>query len=251
MTTRHGLRIGAFATALAIGLAACGGGSETSSPGPSTSASMEPGAESMEPSAAESMEPSAAASGIDLGSAAGDISQLSSYQLDMSTTGGTNGDQQLTIIAQREPVQATHYIMSGLEMISIEGQGAWIKQGETWIAAPGSVDAYTQVFDALAPDTLIGAYSLGLYGNAYVDEGSEEHNGIESTHYHLDAADVTGVPGATFPDDGMVDLWIANSGGYLVGMRFSGTEPESGAAVEFRIEVSRVNDDTISFEAPI
>ncbi len=255
MTYRYASPVGALLVAAAIGLAACGGGTDTASPGGASAEAS--GAESMEasaaPSVAESMEASAAPSvpSIDLGGAAGDISNLSSYQLDISIEGGSSGTQSMTIMATHDPVDATHYIMDDFELITIDGQGAWINQGGTWIAAPGGADSFMGLFDAMAPDTLISAYSLGLYGNEFVDAGNEQHNGVDTKHYHLDASDVSGPGSESFPSDGTMDLWVANDGGYLVGMQYAGTDPATGEHAQVSMEVSHVDDGSISIEPPI
>lgn len=249
MTYRYAPRLGALLAAAAIGLAACGG-SQSASPGESSAASSD--TESAAPSTAESMAESAAPSAfsLDLGGAAGDISDLSSYQLEISVQ-GSSGDQSMTIISTKDPVDATHYIVDDFELIAIDGEGAWINQGGTWVAAPGGAESFMGIFDAMAPDTLISSYSLGLYGNQFEDGGSEEHNGVDATHYHLDASNVSGPGSESFPSDGMIDLWVANDGGYLVGMHYSGTDSATGEFAEVSIEVSRVDDGSISIEPPI
>jgi hypothetical protein len=238
--------------ALAAVLAACGSGSTAS--GEATATTTESGAATTSTGASASA--SAGESGgtgaeIDLGDAAESVSDLTSYQLDITVTAGGT-EQVMTIVATTSPVKATHYTMGGLvELISIEGEGAWVKQGDSWTVAPGGEASYLSLFDAMAPDTLIGAYSLGAYGSYFGDEGTEEHNGVQAQHLHLDAADAAALGGAGFPDDGTFDVWIATDGGYLVGMAYAGTDAASGEYGEVSIEVSHVNDGSISIEAPI
>lgn len=251
-------RLGGALPILVLGLAACGGGSPSAAvaDGSSEAASVRESIvasapESAGASAAESAASSAAA--LDVTGAAQDISDLSSYQLDITVKSAAD-TQTLTIVSTRTPVKASEYTMGGSEpvdLISIEGQGAWLKQGDTWVEPPGGAALYMSVFDFLAPDKLVSNYRLGIYAADFHEVGSEDHNGVPATHYHLEATDISGTAAADFPPDGVFDLWIATDGGYLVGLRFTGTDPESNEAVDMKIEVSRVNDPSIVIEAPI
>ena len=248
--TMSRLRAVGATTTLALALVACGGSSPspTADGGASAPASAP---ESMAESEAASAAPSSAA--FDPGAAASGVSALSSYQLDISVTSGSD-ETAMSILATTTPTAATHYTMGGsdsLEIISIEGDGAWIKQGDTWVEPPGGVDLYLSAFSFFAPDRIVSTYRLGLFAAQFQDQGSEEHNGIASRHLHLDAADVSGPSAEGFPEDGMFDLWVAEDGGYLVGLAFSGTDTETGEYTEMSVEVSRVNDPSISVEPPI
>jgi len=254
MALTRTIRLGSLITILALGLAACGGSSPSPSSGGEAQASSgaeESAAESMEPSAAESAAPTEPS--LDVGGAAGSISSLTSYQLDV-TIEAAGETQTITILATKSPVEATHYTMGGgspLEMIVIDGQGAWLKQGDTWTAPQGGTDLYLSVFDFFAPDRIVSTYRLGLYAANFQAQGSEDRNGVSATHYHLDASGITGPGSENFPQDGTFDLWVANDGGYLVGLVFGGTDPETGERSDLTMDVSRVNDPSISIEAPI
>jgi len=243
--------LGALAI-LALVLVACGGGSSSEQAGGSAPESVaESVAESMAASEGESAAPSDAT--FNPGGAAAGVSELSSYQLDISlTTAGESTN--MTILTTNSPTAATHYTMTGtdtLEIISIQDQGGWVKQGDTWIEPPGGVDLYLSAFSFFAPDRIVSQYRLGFYAASFQDMGSEERNGVTTKHLHLDAADISGASAEGFPEDGMFDLWVADSGGYLVGLAFSGTDAETGEYSEMTMEVSRVNDSSISIEPPI
>jgi hypothetical protein len=250
------LRLAALVGTLALALAACGG----SSPSPAGGGESSAAAESMEESAAESMAPSEAASAapsetaFNPGAAAASISDLSGYQLDI-TISAAGESNTISILTTTEPVAATHYTMSGsdsIEVITIDGVGSWLNQDGTWTEPEGGTDIYMSVFNFFAPDRLVSQYQLGNLAERFHDVGSEDHNGVASKHLHLDAGDVADLPSsANFPSDGMFDLWVAEDGGYLVGLTFSGTDVESGEFGEMKIEVSRVNDPSISIEPPV
>ena len=250
MIRQHPARVAALLLTMAALLAACGSGSTASSE--ATSSTSESTSATTEVSAsASASESGGSGSSIDLGNAAQEVSDLSAYQLDV-TVGAAGEDQVMSIIATTEPVKATHYTIAGqLELISIEGEGTWLKQGDTWTLAPGGEEAYANIFDSMAPDTLIGGYALDSYGDYFSDEGTEERNGVQARHLHADASTVPAVAAGGFPEDGTIDVWVAVDGGYLVAMHFRGTDTDSGELSEVRIEVSRVNDNSISIVAPI
>lgn len=244
------VRVGAFLLAGALALAACGGDA-TATPSESSPASS---AASQEASmAAESAEPSAAASdsgtGFDIGGATEAVSDLTSYQLDITVDDGTT-EQEMTVVATRSP-NAFHYTMGELEFITIEGEGAWMNQGGTWVEAPGGADMFAGAFDAMAPDTLVDAYGLDAWGSEFRNAGKESRNGVETTRYHLEASDVQGLAGQEVPDDLVVDVWVADDTGYLVAMHYGGTDAQTGDFAEFRVEVSRVNDSSLAIEPPL
>lgn len=254
MALTRTIRLGGPIMVLAVALAACGGSSPSPSSGGEAQASSgaeESMGESMEPSVAESAEPTDGA--LDVGKAADSVSGLTSYQLDV-TVESAGETQTITILATKSPVEASHYTMGGaspLDMIVIDGEGAWIKQGDTWSAPQGGTDLYLSVFDFFAPDRIVSTYRLGLYAANFAEQGSEERNGVSSTHFHLDASGISGPGSENFPDDGTFDLWVANDGGYLVSLVFGGTDPETGERSDLTMDVSRVNDPSISIEAPI
>jgi len=123
--------------------------------------------------------------------------------------------------------------------------------GDIWALAPGGSGILMSLFDAMAPDTRIAAYSLGTYGASLDVMGTEDHNGETALHYHLDAEDAAALPAEGFPADGSFDAWIATDGGYLLGKAYEATNPETGQPANVAIEVTRVNDPSIVIEAPV
>jgi len=231
-------------TALLL-LAACGGSGASGSTAESASLPAEPSTESTEPSTAEPSE----SAGVDLGTAAGDVSNLDSYRLDI-TFDTDAGPQTMSVIATHTPTKATHYIVAGQEIIVIEGVGAWTKTGDTWTETPDA-SMYTQMFDAMAPDTFLNSFALDAYGQYFQDTGTEQKNGVSARHYHVDASALAGLPDAAdFPEDGTFDVWVSEDGDYLVGMAFSGTVKGQGQ-VSYAMDVSQVNDPSIVIEPPI
>ncbi len=249
---------GALFLIAAMALAACGSGSATSAPAsaPSEASAAPSMAASEAPSIAASDAPASAGempsmNPLDLGLAAGDVSQLDSYHMELTVATGSE-QQKLTVEATKKPVAASHYILGGqqsMEFITIKGQGSWIKQGSTWAPVPAGADAMMSVFDALAPDTIISGFSLGQYGSNLELLDTKEKNGVQAAHYHLDATLASKLNATDFPADGSLDVWVATDGGYLVAMEFSGTQP-SGEHADVSIDVTRVNDPTLVIKAP-
>ena len=77
--------------------------------------------------------------------------------------------------------------------------------------------------------------------------GDESKNGVDTGHYHADAADVPTFAAELGPDATM-DVWLAAEGGYLVSMTLSGTQ--AGKPVAMSMDLSRVNDPSIAIAAP-
>jgi len=238
---------------VALALAACGGSSPAASPSGAANAPASEAESMAESMAASATEAAASHEPVNLDSAATGVSNLTAYQMVLSVVSGSQR-QTLTILATKMPVEATQYVMSGdstLEVISIVGEGAWTKQGDTWAIAPGGGGLLMSLFDAMAPDTLIAAYSLGTYGDSLDVVGTEDHNGVRALHYHLDASEAAALQADGFPADGTFDAWVATDGGYLLGMAFEATNPDTGEHANVEIEVTRVNDPSIVIEAPI
>jgi hypothetical protein len=249
----------AFSIIAALALAACGSGTSTTAPTAMPEASNPPAstAPTEAPSTAaatpsEAPPATSSANPLDLGAASSGVSSLDSYQMDIKVTSGSD-TQTLSVETTKTPVEAAHYTLGGaesLEFITIKDQGAWMKQGGTWTPVPAQASAMLSMFDALAPDKLITAYSLGKFGKDFTYVDIKDHNGVQAAHYHLDA-DLASQLGATdFPSDGQFDAWVAVDGGYLVGMQFSGTDPSTGDHVDMSVDVSHVNDPGIVIKAP-
>ena len=103
---------------------------------------------------------------------------------------------------------------------------------------------------ALAPGTLLGSIPTGSLQNLPA-VGQEEKNGVATTHYHVTGADSSQVALGLGPDS-VVDVWIADDGGYIVSMAMEGTVPvnEIDTPVTMSIDISRINDESIAIEEP-
>jgi len=81
--------------------------------------------------------------------------------------------------------------------------------------------------------------------------GQEEKNGVAATHYHVTGADSPGVAEG-LGQDGVMDLWVADDGGYIVSMVVDGTIDVNGTQtpMSWTMDISRINDESIEIEAP-
>ena len=100
------------------------------------------------------------------------------------------------------------------------------------------------------PATLLGSIPTGSLQNLPA-VGQEEKNGVATTHYHVTGADSPQVALGLGPDS-VVDVWIADDGGYIVSMAMEGIVPVNGVdtPVTMSIDISRINDESIAIEEP-
>ena len=107
------------------------------------------------------------------------------------------------------------------------GPDAWISTGDgNYIKAPGGAAMFGSLEQALAPGTLLGSIPTGSLQNLPA-VGQEEKNGVATTHYHVTGADSSQVALGLGPDS-VVDVWIADDGGYIVSMAMEGIVPSTG-----------------------
>jgi hypothetical protein len=259
LTARRAL--GALA-ACSLLLAACNSGAsiQTSSPppasaGPSGAASP---AASVAPSAAPSSAGSPAASPggssaggpIDLPGSAASLEELDRYKVVLTLEGGEQpGTGTLTTV--RTPVLARSFegdfggtplkvIIIGNDVWMDSGTGVWAKNPIPAIAAGALFGA----FDPVAQMLGIGSW---VESGALQQVGTEEKNGVQAVHYHLDST--TAPAGASFPPDMSVDLWVAAEGGYLVSVRTSGM-PGDGGPTAISMDISNINDPALTITPP-
>ncbi len=261
------------ALTLALVVAACGGSSSpqpsaSSSGAPSSAAPSEPASASASPSetSAGSEAPSASfGSGPDAQGAAEALANVKKYQLDLKASGivpVASGASAVTIsILVDQDADATKMTIGGFAALPIGGNGltvitigqdAWIDPTGTgtFLKQPGGAGTYGALAQQYSPASVLKLVpAAALSGLPLV--GHESKNGVQTSHYHADAASVPALSeslGAT----GVSDMWIADDGGYIVSASSSGTTTVNGVdtPIESSIDVSRINDPTISITAP-
>ncbi len=268
-------RLLSLAAIAALAVAACGGTAtasvtptETPSGAPATaSPAAEPSVTA--PSEAPVSQAPASAStgeGPDLEGATTALDSIRKYAIAMTISGmmpTASGASAITMNGVvDQDADAYEFEMSGFQGLGapgsaikfiVIGSDAWVDLLGTgsYMKQPGGGGAFDQMKTALSPSTLLGQFPTSGYELLKVAD--EEKNGIATTHYHADAAQNPQLV-ASIGADGVMDFWIAADGGYLVSMNMSGTMDAQGtgtpAPVEMSIDLSRVNDPSISIEAP-
>lgn len=245
-------------------VAACGG---AASPSPSAAATASPSAAPASPSdaptASPADSPAPSASGPDLSGAADALEDLDAYQMDISVQGmipgasGLGDSVRMSAVVDREN-DAFEFTISGMEGVPAGGlkviviePDAWVDLGTgTYIKQPGGAAQFGASLEAFEPGALLTSIPPAalLFLNKV---GDETKNGVDAAHYHVDAADSPDVA-VGLGDEGVVDFWIANDGGYLVSMSAEG-EVDSGGTrtpMAMTIDISRLNDPAIDITAP-
>jgi hypothetical protein len=261
-------RLLSLAAIAVFAVAACGGSAASTAPSEAPAAPEAPApASSTPPSVAPASEAPAAsqAAGPDVGAAAAALDNVSKYALDLTVAGlmeTAAGESSITMSGtvdrEQEAYQFEMSGMAGLEALGgseisfiLIGPDAWISTGNgTYIPTPGGASMFSQFTEGLAPGSLLGMVPpTALTGMTQV--GQEEKNGVATTHYQVTGADSPQVAEG-LGADAVVDVWIADEGGYMVGMVLDGTMDVSGTAtpIQMSMDISRINDESIEIEAP-
>jgi hypothetical protein len=245
--------------ALSLLLAACNSGAsiQTSSPPPASSQASPPAATQASPATAPaSVAPSAASTAsattgpLDLPGSAANLEQLDAYKVVVTFEGGEQPGSG-TLITVRKPVLArsfdgdfggtpTKVIIIGNDVWMDSGTGVWSKNAIPAVAAAALFGA----FDPVATMLGIGAWADA---GALQQVGTEEKNGVQTVHYHLDGSTVPA--GASFPPDMVVDVWVAQEGGYVVSVRAAGL-PADGGPTAITMDISNINDPALTITPP-
>ena len=214
--------------AIALAIAACGGGATATPPDGGTTApdatpaptegaaNPDPGLPSFDPSAIlQNLE------GID------------SYKIEMA-----NNDEvgySATVVTKPELARDIQFgAGDDAQHIVVIGDQAWTETDGTFVEMPPALAS--SMLMAFDPMLIAGGFAQpGAWGGA-TDQGSEEHNGVQAKHFHIDDASFAGAI-AGMPAGASIDAWIAEDGGYLVGLEILNGEGEGMV-----INVTDIND---------
>ena len=262
----HAPRLLSLAAIAVFAVAACGGSAASSSPSEAPAASAPaPASEAPAPVAPPTEAPASQAAGPDVGAAAQALDDVQKYALDLTVSGlmqTAEGESGITMsgVVDRDS-EAYQFEMSGVSGFEalggsaisfiLIGDDAWISTGnDTYIPTPGGASMFSQFTEGLAPQTLLGMVPpSALQGMTPV--GTEEKNGVATTHYRVSGADSPQVAEG-LGADAAIDVWIADEGDYMVAMVMDGTMDVSGTAtpIQMSMDISRINDESIDIEAP-
>ena len=210
--------------------------------------------------------PASPAGGPDVNAAAAALESIDKYAVDLKVSGlmEAAGDASEITMSGTVDREAGAYQfdvggVAGLEELGggsaisfvVIGDDAWISTGDgTFIKTPGGAAMFGSLEQSLAPGALLGSIPTSSLQNLPA-VAQEEKNGVATTHYHVTGADSSQVALGLGPDS-VVDVWIADDGGYIVSMAMEGTVPvnDTPTPVTMSIDISRINDESIAIEAP-
>ena len=143
-----------------------------------------------------------------------------------------------------------------LELRSI-GDRSWVRIGTTWqeqASPPGPSTILTP--EAVCQDVVKDlAPSLGQ-----VNARQETVNGVETNRYHVDEANLGGLPQllggkspAALPGQFAVDVWLARDGGWPVRLKVAAADTDEGGrpvSLELFMEFKDINDPSIRIDPP-
>jgi hypothetical protein len=235
-------------------LAACGGSSAPTAPAAAAASGGTPASAGVPSvpsvSAAASVAPLPSVG--DLSNSASALSNVSSYKVSITTTGGTNPGAD-TIVVVRKPALAesmtaitggktTRIVVVGAAVWIDEGTGTFVKN----VIPASALGAMTSAFD---PGTFLARANKSMPLSALQTIGVETKNGVQAIHVRADHSTAVSAGQPTIPPGGTVDLWVATDGNFLVALEVNGMAT-AGGPTSVKLEVTNINDPSLSVSAP-
>ena len=246
---RTALVISALAASLL--LAACGTSTASNAPGDTGSAATPGGQATPAATATVTQGPTATLGNI--GGAATGLSNLSSYKVTMSGSGGTGPfSVELIRINGASPALSMTEIAGSVSFRVIEiGTDNWVDTGAGVYVKnsmpSSSLDAMLGAFD---PGRIFSSTNASQDLSGLENKGVESKNGVQAIHLHGDSSTPLPAGASPIPAGASVDLWVAADGGYLVALEAVGLSSASGALTSFTIEITNINDPSLTVAPP-
>ena len=182
------------------------------------------------------------------------LSNKDSYKVTIHTEGGAGTtDASFTIIKKPSFAEQFETTSGGKTVrLVIIGTDVWFDPGTgTYLmnAVPASV--VSALTGAMDPASFLAAANTAGQLASLVVSGVESKNGIDAIH--LQADENTPVPAGkpTLPPGATIDLWIsAEEPPYIVALEFVNLPGSGGALSSGQIEVSNVNDPSLTVSPP-
>ncbi len=251
----------AFALGVSVLFAACGGSSATTAPAAvATSAAAPASAAALsQPTVAPSVPTASAAPSMaplpsvgDVSNAATALSNVSSYKVSITTTGGTNPGT-VSIVVVRKPTFAESFTATTggkTTRIVVVGSDVWMDEGTgTFTKEPIPASALSAMTSAFDPGTFLARANSSVSLSALQTIGVETKNGVQALHLRADHSTAIPAGQPTIPPGGTIDLWVATSGNYLVALEMNGIVSASGPS-SVNLEITNINDPSLSVSAP-
>ena len=231
---------------LSIGLAACGGGTpptddpiDTPTDAPTEAPATEP--TTTDPSASPS-DPAVVLPSFDPADILANLEGIDSYRVTVTS----DGEISYSAVVVTKPELARDITLGDdpdADRIVVIGDEAWMGSGDALEPVPPAMS--TAMLAAFDPMIMFGGFAQAGAWEGAEDIGTEERNGIEARHLHIDDSTFLGtIP--SMPAGASIDVWIATDGGYMVGLEILG----EGGTDGFVVDVSDVNDPSLTVERP-
>jgi hypothetical protein len=232
----------AFLLSAAALVAACGGSTALTTPGAPTATPAAPttsaGTPAATPAGGETTEPSLGAlPSFDIGQLASGLENHDSYKASLSI-GGTES-YSTTVVTK--PVVSRDIVLKDGTHIVVVGDEAWMGQAGSPLASVPTALA-TQLYAAFDPTVLFKSFSGPEWAASSVDKGTEQKNGQNTHHYHIDSTTAAG-GFSGIPAGASIDVWVADEG-YLVSL------VATGFGQDLDIEVTNIDDPANKVEKP-
>jgi hypothetical protein len=139
--------------------------------------------------------------------------------------------------------KTTRIVVVGAAVWIDEGTGTFVKN-----AIPASaLAAMTSAFD---PGTFLARANKSMPLSALQTIGVETKNGVQAIHVRADHSTAVSAGQPTIPPGGTVDLWVATDGNFLVALEVNGMTTTSSSPTSVKLEVTSINDPSLSVSAP-
>jgi hypothetical protein len=229
-------------------VAACGSASGSGSPGATTAGTQGAGATEAPATQGSGATPGPQAS-FDFSNATGGLASLTSYKISLQVGGA---DIETTII--NGPVaakQVTETVGSKVIRAIEIGNDTWLDEGTgTYVKNALPKSAVDAMFGAYDPVMLFSAVQSQPELAYLQNMGTESKNGINAVHFHADQNTQLPAGASAIPAGTVFDMWVAADGGYVVAIEASGLDSSGVSTSELKIEVSNVNDSSLSVTPP-
>jgi hypothetical protein len=229
---------------LALALAACGGATATTTPDTGTTA-PEPTAappETAPPVDGASPEASAIVlPSFDPSAILENLEGIDSYKISMSTDGEV-GYSAVVVTKPELARDITFGAGDDAQHIVVIGDEAWMGTNGGFQPVPGEMAG--GLLAAFDPILLAGGFATPGAWSGAEDQGTEERNGVQAKHFHIDSETFSGTF-AGMPAGASIDAWIAEEGGYLIALEVVNEEGQG-----FVIDVTDINDPANVVERP-
>ncbi len=246
-------------------LAACGGSSATKAPAAAATGGVAPASAAAlsQPSAgpsvpAPSAVPSAAPSVAplpsvgDVSNAATALSNVSSYKVSITTTGGTNlGTESIVVVRKPAFAESITATTAGkTTRIVVVGSDVWMDEGTgTFTKEPIPASALSAMTSAFDPGTFLDRAKASAPLSALQTIGVETKNGVQAIHLRADHSTAVPAGQPTIPPGATVDIWVSTDGNYLVALEMNGIVSANGPT-SVKLEITNINDPSLSVSAP-